>query len=280
MAMRVVIIYFSQTGNTRKVAEAIREQMIGDAGHCDLMRLEEADPVMLSGYDLIGFGVPAFYFREPINAHHFFREMSDQSINDRPKPFFFFVTHGGTPGDVYSRIDRMAHSRSLETIGFFQCLGVDTFPPFADRKPLTAFGHPDQNDLLMAKEFAKDVIQKAGVYFDQGDPKRPKIPGNWITRAVAGFFSEQKIRLRMRQHLLPAKNILAEKCTRCGLCAEQCPVRIIELKPHPVIDESGCIACYNCQRVCPTGAVQCDWRLFKLISGEYIRPHKKPASRY
>jgi len=278
MAMRVCIVYFSQTGNTRKLAEAIGEQMASDVGPCDLIRLEEADPGTLSDYDLIGFGAPAFYFREPINVHHFFREMPDQRKEDRPKPFFFFVTHGGTPGDVYSQIDRLAHSRSLETIGIFQCLGVDTYPPFADRKPLTAYGHPDQNDLLLAREFTKDIIHKAGVYLNHGEPKKPKIPGNWITQIVAGFFSEQKIRLLMRRHLLPAKNILAERCARCGLCAEQCPAGIIALKPHPVIDESNCIACYNCQRVCPAGAIHCDWRLFKLISGEYFRPHKKPAS--
>lgn len=269
--MQVCIIYFSQTGNTQKVAVAIQEQVAESAGNCALLRLEEADPAICSDYDLVGFGLPAFYFREPINATHFFRKMPDQSNDGRSKPFFFFVTHGGTPGDVYSRIDRLAHSRGLETIGFFQCLGVDTYPPFADRKPLTAFGHPDQNDLLQAKAFAKDMVHKAGVYLNHGDLKRPKIPGNWFTKTVAEFFNERKIRFRMRHQMLPAKKIRESKCTRCGLCVENCPQGIISLSPFPVIDESNCIACYHCQRICPENAIECDWRFLKFFSGEYLR---------
>ncbi len=269
--MRVCIVYFSQTGNTRKIAEAIQEQVAELTSDCSMLRLEEADPAILSGYDLVGFGLPAFYFREPINTKHFFREMPDQSSAGRPKPFFFFVTHGGTPGDVYSRIDRLAASRGLETLGFFQCLGVDTYPPFADRKPLTAYGHPDQNDLLQAKAFAKDIVHRAGVYINHGELKRPTIPGNWVTWAVAGFFNQRKIRFRMRHKMLPAKTIRPERCTKCGLCVENCPQGIISLSPFPVIDEPGCIACYYCQRICPENAIECDWRFLKFFSGEYLR---------
>ncbi len=276
--MRVCIVYFSQTGNTQKIAQAIQKQMAKAAEDCTLLRLEEADPAVFSNYDLVGFGLPAFYFREPINVTHFFNDLPDQDPAGRPKPFFFFVTHGGTPGDVYSRIDRLAASRGLETLGFFQCLGVDTYPPFADRKPLTAYGHPDQIDLLQAQTFAIDIIHRAGAYLDRGELKKPQIPGNWIARTVAGFFSEQKIRMRMRQHLLPAKNILPEKCTQCGLCVENCPQGIISLNPYPVIDESSCIACYHCHRICPAGAIDCDWRVFKLMAGEYLRPRSKETS--
>jgi len=276
--MRACIVYFSQTRNTQKIAEAIQEQMAEAAGHCAMLRIEEADPAIFSNYDLVGFGLPAFYFREPINVNHFFNDMPDQGSAGQPKPFFFFITHGGTPGDVYSRIDRLAASRGLGTLGFFQCLGVDTYPPFADRKPLTAHGHPDQNDLLQAKTFAKDIIHRAGAYLNRGELKKPKIPGNWIARTVAGFFSERKIRLRMRQHLLPAKKIRESKCTLCGLCVENCPQGIISLNPYPVIDQSNCIACYHCQRICPENAIECDWRAFKLMTGEYFRSRKKGTS--
>lgn len=269
--MKSCIVYFSQTGNTRRVAEAIHEGLTSLACDSVLLRLEEADPAIFSGYDLVGVGLPAFYFREPINIKHFFGKMPDQSTAGRPKPFFFFVTHGGTPGDVYSRVDRLARSRGLETIGYFQCLGVDTYPPFADRKPLTAYGHPDQNDLLRAKTFAIDIFNKAGEYLNHGCLKKPKIPGNLATRAVAGFFNERKIRFRMRHQMLPSKIIRESKCTRCGLCVENCPQGIINLSPFPVIDESDCIACYQCQRICPENAIECDWRFLKFFSGEYLR---------
>ena len=50
-----------------------------------------------------------------------------------------------------------------------------------------------------------------------------------------------------------------EKCTRCGLCAKDCPVNIISMKTgFPVIPSEHEIRCYKCQHclaICPTGAV-------------------------
>lgn len=49
-----------------------------------------------------------------------------------------------------------------------------------------------------------------------------------------------------------------EKCTKCGLCVAECPVRIIEMEEVPFIreeKEKNCIKCQHCFAVCPTGAI-------------------------
>jgi nitroreductase/NAD-dependent dihydropyrimidine dehydrogenase PreA subunit len=50
-----------------------------------------------------------------------------------------------------------------------------------------------------------------------------------------------------------------EKCTRCGLCAKDCPVNIIDLKTGYPRIEAGkvntCIRCQHCLAICPTAAV-------------------------
>jgi len=50
-----------------------------------------------------------------------------------------------------------------------------------------------------------------------------------------------------------------EKCTRCGLCAKDCPVHIIDLKtgyPRIEADKANtCIRCQHCLAICPTAAV-------------------------
>ena len=50
-----------------------------------------------------------------------------------------------------------------------------------------------------------------------------------------------------------------EICTRCGLCARDCPVNIIDLKTgYPRIEadkEQTCIKCQHCLAICPTAAV-------------------------
>ncbi len=46
-----------------------------------------------------------------------------------------------------------------------------------------------------------------------------------------------------------------ERCTRCGTCAANCPVRAITMDPQPVYDRDRCIHCLCCQELCPQGAV-------------------------
>ncbi len=266
--MRCCVIYFSQTGNTRQVAETIQEALAAQAGSCALVRLEDADPLLVERYDLIGLGAPAFYFREPYNVQKFLEELPDHS--GKPKPFFFFVTHGGTPGAISQRICALAARQGFVTLDFYQCLGYDTYPPFAARVPASGAGHPDQQDLERAKIFAAEVLAKAQQFAQ--DPKTGSCsqPGGFLNRAVAGMFSHQALLRHMRTGLLPRKNLIKELCTKCGLCAEQCPTNVISLDPYPVFREEECIACYQCERICPEGAYKNNWTLFKLLTGEYL----------
>lgn len=51
-----------------------------------------------------------------------------------------------------------------------------------------------------------------------------------------------------------------ERCTKCGLCASDCPSTIIEqtgstLPNIAAKDESDCIRCQHCMAICPTAAI-------------------------
>ncbi len=50
-------------------------------------------------------------------------------------------------------------------------------------------------------------------------------------------------------------------CTRCGICAEQCPVEAIRMRPYPVIDKSKCIACFCCSEFCKDNAIDISRRV-------------------
>jgi len=269
--MRAGIVYFSQTGNTQKVAEAIQERLVNILGSCDLHRLEQTDPAVIDRYQLLGLGCPVFYFREPINVRKFLLDLTPLMKGEAQKPVFFFVTHGGTPGDVFARLDRLARNRNLKTLGWFSCLGVDTFPPYADRDPPIACGHPDQKDLDRAKVFAAEMALRARALLKGEKPKRPDIPGNIITRLFSSLFSARALRTMERYGLLPRKVVYRSHCNRCGLCLQSCPQSIIRLDGYPVISNQGCIYCYHCHRICPQQAIVCNWLPLRIVSGHYLR---------
>lgn len=49
-----------------------------------------------------------------------------------------------------------------------------------------------------------------------------------------------------------------EKCTRCGLCAQACPVHALAFVPRqiPIFFQDNCIGCMLCKEVCPVGAIE------------------------
>lgn len=63
-------------------------------------------------------------------------------------------------------------------------------------------------------------------------------------------------------------NILQDRCTKCGLCAENCvPHALLYLKdafPIPIL--SVCSGCKLCYKICPSGAIEAD---SKIIGWKY-----------
>jgi nitroreductase/NAD-dependent dihydropyrimidine dehydrogenase PreA subunit len=52
-----------------------------------------------------------------------------------------------------------------------------------------------------------------------------------------------------------------DKCTFCGLCADDCPSNVIDIDKSTksaLIDNIGCIECGHCGMICPAGAVNID----------------------
>lgn len=73
--MKAVILYWSQSGNTQKVAEAIRAGLeLGDA-IVHIERIDEHTDVDLFGYDLVCLGFPSYQWAPPTPVIDYLKRM-------------------------------------------------------------------------------------------------------------------------------------------------------------------------------------------------------------
>lgn len=70
--------------------------------------------------------------------------------------------------------------------------------------------------------------------------------------------------------------INTDECTFCGLCAAECPSKIITVNKESrtaEIASTGCIQCSHCGMVCPVGAVRVDGKKLREYHGTSTLEH-------
>lgn len=80
--MKCVVIYWSKTGNTRQVAFAVKDGLVGAGAEVKLITVEEAQDLDFYAYELICLGTPSHNWRpaEPVDKflRHKFNEYRQQ----------------------------------------------------------------------------------------------------------------------------------------------------------------------------------------------------------
>ena len=163
--MKTLVAYFSQTGQTKKVADAIYESIEGDK---ELKELSEVDS--LEGYDVSFIGFPVHAFGPSKEGKEFLEEKA------AGKKVALFITHAAHEDQegIDEWLDRCkAAAADAELVGFFHCMGElseqiadflmknddPTMRSFGERRPETV-GQPDESRLQRARDFAKEVTGK------------------------------------------------------------------------------------------------------------------------
>jgi Flavodoxin len=71
--MDAIIIYWSKTGNTKKVAQAIQEGLEEAGANVSLQRIETAEDIDFYDYDLVCIGFPSYQWSPPKAMDTFLR---------------------------------------------------------------------------------------------------------------------------------------------------------------------------------------------------------------
>lgn len=166
---KVLVTYFSRTGNTKKIAEAILDSIDQDRVIFPMDKVEDMTP-----YSLIFIGFPVQSHSIPYRAEVFLKKVP------AGKKIALFSTHGSLPGIRLSR-EALEYATILVSkanlLGTFSCRGkvsmqarevLSQSPEHEEWADMAASAstHPDEHDIADARAFALWIITKSahGLY--------------------------------------------------------------------------------------------------------------------
>jgi len=163
--MKVLVTYYSQTGNTEMLARAIYEAI-----HVDKELLPIRDVTTTQGYDIIFVGFPVHAHSVPAAAVPFLRNLP------AGQPIALFCTHGSLRGGqlpkqaIENAMGLAPRARILGTFGVRGKVNpkvIDSLGKMMEHQAwaeeaLGAARHPDDADLADGKEFARTILAKIG----------------------------------------------------------------------------------------------------------------------
>ena len=151
--MKSIVIYYSQTGNTKKIAQALQKGIINQTGQCDLARVKEIKPEELAKYDLIGIGAPTWSSCPSPIVIYFIKSLP---ATLKGKHFFWYSTHGIYPGRCIIRGVQPLLDQGMTVLGWKDWYGQASLPGHG--KPWYTDGHPDEIDLAEAESFGAAMV--------------------------------------------------------------------------------------------------------------------------
>jgi len=253
--MNVLIIYFSQTGNTEKIAEKIQSGIIESENNCEIAKIKNVNMDEIKNYDLIGIGTPTFFYREPKNVQSFIQKM--QFL--KGKHSFLFCTHGSQIGNTFYYMKEELNKKGFIIISLFDSYASSSIQFYPT--PMQTTGHPDEIELREAEDFGRNICDLSMKIYS-GDntiiPEFKLISDTWWAQ------ESNMLTLKILRKISPRFQINLDKCTKCLKCQENCPVNAINIESlPPEIQKEDCIFCWFCEKLCPEGAIEADWSLLR-----------------
>ena len=181
--MKVLVTYFSQTGNTKLIAETMKEVLTTKV-EVDIRTVRSVDVEALNEYDLLLVGVPCHDSDLALPVKGFLEKLPD-SPKFKLAGFFTHSTYlpDGTvrrqelydqwAGRCIPTFESACKNKNIELLGIFHCMGKASEPleHFIHQEIITDEDewntylaeirkHPDAHDIEKAKKFVEKLISK------------------------------------------------------------------------------------------------------------------------
>jgi Pyruvate/2-oxoacid:ferredoxin oxidoreductase delta subunit len=251
---KVYLYYFSGTGNAKHVTEWIGEQCKSSGTPVEIVKIEEGVKPLIEQTDekkLIGFLSPTHGFNLPPIVLNFIFRFPRIKYSD----VFIINTRAGMklsklflPG--LSGVAQLLAALVLFIKGF-QIKGLQPIDLPSNWISL----HPGLKQRVVDSMYER-IKRKTGKFTTKILAGKRVYTG-LISLPVDLAISPISAGYYLMGRFMLAKTFLAtSKCTSCGLCVKQCPVKALKMKNDRPYWTYNCESCMRCMNNCPTRAIE------------------------
>ena len=262
---KALILWYSQTGNTRRYARLIGCILKAKGIAADVRDMQRFDKNLLPGYDLIIIGTPVFYYDIPANV----TEWLETIPSIAGVPVAAFVSFGGPEGNQHNascHLLQLLLDRGGVPVGRDAFRNIATYPtPKWDTANQIAGQHlPNAATFDQVRRFTADMQDRI-------------TSGETISVGYELVLREGLRTLPLvwlNKKAISKHTVDAQKCIGCETCVRKCPTKAINPFKQTV-DRDKCLACFGCLNNCPADAVIMEYRGERLYGfPEYLKRNK------
>lgn len=238
--MNTIIFYFTGTGNSKAVADQLKEQMINQGMTVSIEAIKKDTGLIdLNQYESIGFVYPVYYLHMPNLVNSFI-----SSLDYKASHYLFAIaTYAGSLGRSLSQAKDIMIANGGEKI-YHEAIRMPgnyiveygAFPTFL------------QNYLLRKSEIKIQKVSNQLLVQRLSPFKRESLVSKLFhNKAKEKLNSFNKMSLNF---------VVNDTCTACSKCINQCPADNIRLSSSQVVFSNQCEQCMACIQLCPNRSIE------------------------
>lgn len=258
--MKILICYFSGTGNTQKLVDCYANVFRTEYDdEVTVVRMEDKFDLNVEDFDMLGVGYPVHAFNAPSIALNFCKRLPKLAAKKQA----FIVNTSGEPLELNN-------ISSIKITGILRRRNIIVNNEYHYCMPYNMiFRHGDEmayrmwtTARLLAPLDVKEIKQGAT---------------HKLKRIFMGAFIAWVMRCEHWGGRLNGKQYkVDERCVNCKKCINICPTHNIRLEDGKMKFGGSCLMCMRCAHLCPTDAIKIGWFNNWKVNGAYS--FKKPKS--
>jgi ferredoxin len=238
LGVKMVILYFSGTGNSKYIAELF-------CSHIKAKSYSIEDKIdfgqLIVSEEIIGFCYPIYGSRIPRIMREFVKKYMEALKNKKVVIFCTQWIFSGDGARAFTDIFPRDFIKVIYAEHFYMPNNVNNlfFLPLANEKKIKKYKiKSEQKMVLVCQNIKNGAIKKRGF--------------NALSRILGLMQGALMPKLEKKSM---NKVRISDDCTLCRFCVSICPIGNLEYINGKIIQKNNCTICYRCINKCPQKAI-------------------------